>query len=121
IVGVAEVNCIAYFNTKNYMSLPQNQLTVRGQTPVSLHAFSGSDKFSWTAELRHFLSRKFLKVLWWPLFRSQQRWFTHSPLMISCRQMPAFDKLWSTIQKGAFAYNNLFLKLSPFHRHSTDL
>jgi len=120
-LGVAEVNCIAYFNTKYYMPFPQNQLTVSAQTPVSLHAFSGSDKFTWTAELRHFLSPKFLKILWWPLFRYHQRWFTHSPFMISCRQIPAFDKLWDTIKKGAFAYNSLFLKLSPFHRHSTDL
>jgi hypothetical protein len=103
------------------MPLPQNQLTASGQTFVSLHAYSGSHKFSWTAELQHFLSHKFLKIFWWPLFKIQQRWFTHSPLMISCRQMPEFDKLWSTIQKGAFAYNNLFLELSPFRRHSTDL
>jgi hypothetical protein len=103
------------------MPLPQNQLASSGQTSVSLHAYSGSHKFSWTAELRHFFSRKFLKILWWPLFRFQQRWFTDSPLMISCRQMPEFEKLWSTIQKGAFAYNNLFLELSPFRRHPTDL
>ena len=103
------------------MPLLQNQLTVSWQTSVSLHAYSGSHKFLWTAELRHFLSRKFLRIFWWPLFKFQQRWFTHSPFMISCRQMPEFDKLWSTIQKGAFAYNNLFLELSPFRRHSTDL
>jgi hypothetical protein len=101
--------------------LRQNQLTVSWQTSVSLQAYSGSHKFLWTAELRHFLSRKFLKIFWWPLFKFQQRWFTHSPFMISCRQLPEFDKLWSTIQKGAFAYNNLFLELSPFRRHSTDL
>jgi len=103
------------------MPLRQNQQAFSRQPSAFLQAYAGSHRFSWTAELRHILSRKFSKILWWPLFRFQQRWFTHSPFMRSCRQMPEFDKLWNTIQKGAFAYNNLFLRLSPFRRHSTDL
>jgi len=103
------------------MPLRQNQPAFSKQAAAPLQAYTGSHRFSWTAELRHILSRKFSKILWWPLFRFQQRWFTHSPFMRSCRQMPEFDKLWNTIQKGAFAYNNLFLNLSPFRRHSTDL
>src|SRR5262245_3318738 len=103
------------------MPLRQNQLLVSGKTSVPFHAYTGSHKFSWATEMRHLLSRKLLKIVWWPLFKFQQRWFTDSPFMLSCREMPEFDKLWGTIQKGAFAYNNLFLGLSPFRRHATDL
>jgi len=99
----------------------QNQKALRQQTSAPLQAYAGLHKFSWTTEFRHLLSRKFLKVSWWPLFKFQQRWFTHSSFMRSCKRMPEFDKLWSTIQKGAFAYNNLFLELSPLRRHATDL
>ena len=99
----------------------QNQQAFSKQVSTSLQAYTGYHRFSWATELRHILSRKFSKIFWWPLFRFQQRWFTHSPFMRSCRQMPEFDKLWNTIQKGAFAYNNLFLRISPFCRHSTDL
>ena len=103
------------------MPLRQNQQAFSSQAPVPLQAYTGSDRFSWSTELRHIFSRKFLKVVWWPLFKFQQRWFTHSPFIRSCKRMPEFGKLWSTIQKGAFAYNNLFLELSPFRRHATDL
>jgi len=103
------------------MPLRQNQQAFLRHEPAPLQVYTGSDRFSWTAELLHILSRKFLKIAWWPLFKFQQRWFTHSHFMRSCREMPEFDNLWRTIQKGAFAYNNLFLELSPFHRHATDL
>src|SRR5215831_5179666 len=103
------------------MPLRQNQQNVSRKDIAPLQVYAGLHRFSWTAELRHILSRKFLKIVWWPLFKLQQRWFTHSDFMRSCREMPEFDKLWRTIQKGAFAYNNLFLALSPFQRHATDL
>ena len=103
------------------MLLHQDQQLLSPRDTAPLQVYAGSFRFSWTAELRHILSRKFLKIVWWPLFKLQQRSFIHSPLMRSCRQMPEFDKLWRTIQKGAFAYNNLFLGLSPFRRHATDL
>ena len=103
------------------MPIRQNQQAFSSQAPVPLQAYTGSHRFSWSTEVRHIFSRKFLKVVWWPLFKFQQRWFTRSPFIRSCKRMPEFGKLWSTIQKGAFAYNNLFLELSPFRRHATDL
>jgi hypothetical protein len=103
------------------MLLRQNLQVYSRQDSAPLQVYAGSHRFSWTAELRHILSRKFLKIVWWPLFKLQQRWFTRSGFMRSCREMPEFDRLWRTIQKGAFAYNNLFLGLSPFRRHATDL
>jgi hypothetical protein len=103
------------------MSPGQNQQAFHPQTSAPLQAYTGSHKFSWATEFRHLLSRRFLKISWWPLFKFQQRWFTHSAFMLSCKRMPEFDKLWNTIQKGAFAYNNLFLGLSPLRRHATDL
>ena len=103
------------------MPIRQNQQAFSSQAPVPLQTYTGSHRFSWSTEFRHIFSRKFLKVVWWPLFKFQQRWFTRSPFIRSCKRMPEFGKLWSTIQKGAFAYNNLFLELSPFRRHATDL
>jgi len=103
------------------MLLHQNQNAFPKPHPAPMQAYPGSHKFSWTAELKHILSRKFFKIIWWPLFKFQQSWFSHSPFIRSCRKMPEFDKLWAAIQKGAFAYNNLFLGLSPFQRHATDL
>lgn len=35
-----------------------------------------------------------------------------------CKQLPGFENLWKTIQKGSFAYNTLFLGITPFHRSS---
>jgi len=119
--SIASINSIAYLNSKIEMPLRQNQHAFSKQDTAPLQAYAGSHRFSWTTELRHILSRKFSKIIWWPLFKIQQRWFTNSPFMLSCREMREFDKLWATIQKGAFAYNNLFLGLSPFRRHDTDL
>jgi hypothetical protein len=103
------------------MPLPQNQLNVSAPGSVTMHAFTGSAKFSWPSELRHFVSYRFLNILWWPIFKLRQRWFSHSPFMMSCKKLPEFAGLWKTIQKGAFAYNSLFLRLSPLRRSSTDL
>lgn len=103
------------------MPLPQNQLAVPVETRSPLHVYTGAAKFSWTSELRHLFSSKFLNILWWPVFRSHQRWFTHSAFLLSCKKLPGFTQLWNTIQKGAFAYNSLFLGLSPFRRQATDL
>jgi hypothetical protein len=62
-----------------------------------------------------------LNSAWWPVFTFQQRWFTQSPVFRRCKNLPGFASLWNTIQKGAFAYNTLFLRISPWQRSATDL
>lgn len=101
------------------MPLPQNDLAI--SAPVYLHTYPGSDKFSWSSELRHLSSRKVLSIAWWPIFKFHQHWFTHSAFFKSCKQLPQFADLWKTIQKGAFAYNTLFFGMKPFRRSATDL
>lgn len=103
------------------MPLPQNQLAYPVQNYPVLQVYTGSSKFSWGSELRHLVSSKFLNILLWPVFKFHQRWFTHSNFLSSCKKLPGFNQLWNTIQKGAFAYNSLFLGLSPFRRQATDL
>ncbi len=103
------------------MPLPQNQFAVPLQPRSHLQVYTGAAKFSWTSELRHLISSRFLNILWWPVFKFHQRWFTHSPFLISCKKLPGFTQLLNTIQKGAFAYNSLFLSLSPLRRQATDL
>ena len=104
------------------MPLPQNQLAaIPVQAGIPLQVYTGPGSFSWAPELRHLLSIKFLKILGWPFFKFRQRWFTHSAFIKSCKKLPGFKQLWNTIQKGAYAYNSLFLGLSPFCRHQTDL
>ncbi len=101
------------------MPLPQNHLAV--SAPVHLEAYPGLGKFSWSSELRHLTSNKFLNILWWPVFKYNQRWFLRSEAFQSCRKLPGFMDLWNTIQKGAFAYNTLFFGMAPFRRSATDL
>ena len=96
----------------NYLALPVS---------LPLQVYPGAGRFSWTSELRHLSSYKVLNITWWPVFKYRQRWFTHSGLFASCKKLPGFTDLWRTIQKGAFAYNTLFFKMSPFHRPATDL
>src|SRR5205809_595500 len=104
------------------MPLPQNQLAaIPVQASVPLQVYTGPGNFSWASELRHLFSIKFLKILGWPFFKFRQRWFSHSAFLKSCKKLPGFKQLWNTIQKGAYAYNSLFLGLSPFCRHQTDL
>jgi len=103
------------------MPLPQNQLAVPAPEHPSLQVYTGTGRSWWSSELRHLISSNFLNILWWPVFRLNQRWFTHSVFLKSCKKLPGFHQLWSTIQKGAFAYNTLFLRLSPFRRQPTDL
>ena len=81
------------------------------------------EKFSWRNELRELFSVKLLNIIWWPLFRYRQRYFTRGPIFKQCKQLPVFSNLWNTIQKGSFAYNCLFLGIKPYHRSSslTDL
>src|SRR6476659_6932484 len=93
------------------MPLPQNDLLI--STPVQLQAYPGLGKFSWSSELRHLSSKRFLSIFWWPAFQYHQRWFTNSDFFLSCKQLPEFTDLWKTIQKGAFAYNTLFFRMSP--------
>ena len=100
------------------MPLPQNEPAF---APAYLHVYPGKGKFSWSSELRHLGSRKFLSFMWWPVFTFNQRWFTHSDFFLSCRKLPEFMDLWKTIQKGAFAYNTLFFGMNPVRRSSTDL
>lgn len=75
-------------------------------------------KFSWASECREVFSFKFLNIIWWPLFRFNQRYFTHSFLVKYCKMLPGFGNLWNTIQKGSFAYNCLFLGIRPYQRSS---
>ncbi len=101
------------------MPLPQNDLLI--SPPVRLHAYPGMGKFSWSSELRHLSSKRFLSIFWWPAFKYHQRWFTHSDFFLSCKELPELMDLWKTIQKGAFAYNTLFFRMTPLHRSTTDL
>jgi hypothetical protein len=100
------------------MPLPQHEPAF---AHAYLHAYPGKGKFSWSSELRHLSSRKFLNFIWWPVFTFNQRWFTRSDFFLSCRKLPEFMDLWKTIQKGAFAYNTLFFGMTPLRRSSTDL
>ena len=101
------------------MPLPQNDLLI--SAPVHLQVYPGLGKFSWSSELRHLSSKRFLSIFWWPAFKYHQRWFTHSDFFLSCKELPEFMDLWKTIQKGAFAYNTLFFRMTPFRRSTTDL
>ena len=101
------------------MPLPPNYVALT--VPLPLHAYPGTGQFSWSSELRHLSSYKVFNIIWSPVFKFRQRWFTHSDLFLSCKKLPGFPDLWQTIQKGAFAYNTLFFKLSPFRRSATDL
>lgn len=103
------------------MPLPQNYWDLTASTPRPVAAYTGRVKFSWVSELKHLVSYKFLNILWWPVFKFHQRRFTHSSLFLFCKKLPLFTDLWRTIQKGSFAYNTLFLKISPFRRSKTDL
>src|SRR5437868_10773780 len=87
------------------MPLPKNDLLI--SNPVQLQAYPGLGKFSWSSELKHLSSKRFLSILGWPAFQYHQRWFTRSDFFLSCKQLPEFTGLWKTIQKGAFAYNTL--------------
>jgi len=104
------------------LPLPQNNVAIQAKAYPPLQHYSFDAKFSWSSELRHLFSRKFLNICWWPLFKFYQRRFTRSPLFRSCKKLPEFSDLWKTIQKGSFAYNTLFLGL-PASRHysATDL
>lgn len=79
--------------------------------------------FSWKAELKELCSPKFFNITWWPLFKLRQQYFSRSPFMRDCKKLPGFKNLWSTIQKGSYAYNCLFLGMKPYQRNfsSTDL
>ena len=101
------------------MPLPQTELAYSQRVP--LHAYPGQGKFSWSSELRHLGSKRFLSIFWWPVFKYNQRWFTSSEFFLHCKQLPEFTDLWKTIQKGAFAYNTLFFRMAPLRRYTTDL
>lgn len=101
------------------MPLQQNDLAY--SRPIYLQAYPGLGKFSWSSELRHLSSKRFLSIFWWPVFKHNQRWFTQSDFFLSCKQLPEFMDLWKTIQKGAFAYNTLFFRMVPTRRYTTDL
>jgi hypothetical protein len=101
------------------MPLHQNNLAY--SRSVYLQAYTGLGKFSWSSELRHLSSQRFLSIFWWPVFKHNQRWFTRSDFFLSCKKLPEFTDLWKTIQKGAFAYNTLFFRMTPTRRYTTDL
>ena len=77
-------------------------------------------KFSWTKELSYIFSRKFLNIIWWPVFKFRQHQKMNYTFFHTCMQLPGFKNLWKTIQKGSFAYNTLFLGITPFHRSSAS-
>jgi hypothetical protein len=99
------------------------------QVPAAIRIRSFSDahypiqQFSWREELKELLSSKLLNIVWWPVLKLRQRYFTHSSLVKYCKTLRGFTNLWNTIQKGSFAYNCLFLEIKPYHRSysSTDL
>jgi hypothetical protein len=104
------------------MPLPQNNLAIPAPAYPPLQHYVCDAKFSWASECRHLFSSRSLNIFWWPVFEFRQRRFNHSPLFQSCRALPGFSNLWKTIQKGSFAYNNLFLGITPLQRSSgTDL
>lgn len=86
----------------------------------SLQHYTGTGRFSWTAEWKHLLSPNLFKAGWWPLFRISQQRLHRQPVFRDCMRLPGFPDLWKTIQKGSFAYNHLFLGLSPL-RHARRL
>ncbi|MBK5272046.1 MAG: hypothetical protein JJE22_13630 [Bacteroidia bacterium] len=99
-----------------------NKLTITASAYQSLQEYSHGIKFSWKSELRHLLSKKISNIFWWPLFKFRQKRFTRSPIFRSCMILPGFSDLWKTIQKSSFAYNALFLGITPFqHSSSTDI
>lgn len=81
---------------------------------------SGSTHFSWSCELKNIFSVKFLHLFFWHLFKKRQKCFTTTVVFKLCRRLPGFAALWSTIQKGSFAYNTLFLGIKPFYRASVN-
>lgn len=97
------------------------------RTVVSFYSSRNIDpvvrSFSWKQEARELFSFKIFNILWWPLFRLRQHYFTHSVFFKHCKKLPGFKNLWNTIQKGSFAYNCLFLGMKPYQRSfsSTDL
>ena len=110
-----------YFRVKNIMPLPQNNLAVISPTYPPLQLYECDAKFSWASELKHLFSNQFLNIFWWPIFEFRQRQFDYSALFKTCRDLPGFSDLWKTIQKGSFAYNSLFLGITPFRSSATDL
>jgi hypothetical protein len=103
------------------MHHPQTQPIVIAPAYSVLTRNEDCHDFSWTKELDHIFSRKFLNIAWWPVFKLRQNWRMDSAFFRNCRQLPGFENLWKTIQKGSFAYNTLFLGITPFHRSSTHL
>jgi hypothetical protein len=99
----------------------QNQAIAAAQPDLSLQAYHGSGRFSWSSEFRHLFSKKIWNIFGWPVFQYHQRWFTRSPVFATCKKLPGFHDLWKTIQKGGYAYNSLFLGISPLRRSVTDL
>lgn len=95
------------------MSHTKNNPVLIPASYPSLQHYAGTDRFSWTAEWKHLLSPNLFKAGWWPLFRLNQRRLQKQPVFRECMGLPGFPDLWKTIQKGSFAYNHLFLGLSP--------
>lgn len=86
-----------------------------------LQALRGTASFSWSSEIRHLASGKLLSGMAWPYYRLRQRYLTASPVFTTCKKLPGFNRLWSTIQKSGFAYDTLLLSLNPWQRSPTDL
>src|SRR6185503_5046847 len=103
------------------MHHPQTQPIIIAPAYSVLARNEDRHDFSWAKELDHIFSRKFLNIAWWPIFKLRQNRRMDSAFFRNCRKLPGFENLWTTIQKGSFAYNTLFLGITPFHRSNTHL
>jgi len=96
------------------MPFSQKNLAIDTTVYPPLQHYTCDAKFSWASECSHLFSSRSMHIFNWPVFLFRQRHFNASPLFQSCKSLPGFSGLWKTIQKGSFAYNSLFLGLSPY-------
>src|SRR5436190_1146805 len=102
------------------MRHPQTRPSIAASPYSVLSRNKSVHEFSWTKELSHIFSHKFLNIIWWPVFKFRQNQKMNHAFFHFCMQLPGFKNLWKTIQKGSFAYNTLFLGITPFHRSSAS-
>src|SRR5688572_10266355 len=99
-------------------ALPPEPLVITPPVSAKLISIASKKKFSWLTECRHLLSRKSFSILWWPVFRFREKDVRKTQVFRKCKKLPGFEDLWKCIRCGSFAYNNLFLRISPLHRHT---
>lgn len=103
--------------------MPPEPLVITPPVHTSLISIAGRKKFSWLNECRHLFSRKTLSIFWWPVFKIREQDVLKNEVFKKCNKLPGFRSLWTCIRCGSFAYNSLFLRISPWHRHTilTDI